>query len=151
MSPWTALLQSLHSALIDELTDRHPEPKPELGMPLRQRAFAFPSSDFPVVLLCEVTFSLGDGTESRGFTLFGLDPVSSRKLGLDTPATWAALVKRAGGEFMHHKIRPKFGTLVELHNTGGAVELPKGFPPPERVVWVPFKLNPGVCYLGVGA
>jgi hypothetical protein len=149
MSPWTALLQSLHSALIDELTDRHPEPKPELGMPVRQNEFAFPSVDFPVALVCEVTFVLSDGKESRGFSLFGMDPICAKKLGLDTRGGWDALVKRAGGEFMHHKIRPRFGSVVELRNPER--ELPAGFAAPGRVVWVPFKLNPGICYLGIGA
>ena len=53
MSPWTALLQSLHSALIDEVTDRHPEPKPELGFPKKQSQFQFPA---PNVLWIKTSF-----------------------------------------------------------------------------------------------
>ena len=51
MSPWTALLESLHSSLIDELTDRHPEPKPELGMPIRMNAFVAPSAELQTALV----------------------------------------------------------------------------------------------------
>jgi hypothetical protein len=149
MNPWTALLESLHSALIDELIERHPEPKPELGMPIRQKIFAFPSADLATALVCDATFALEAGGESAGFAILGADALCEKKLNLSTQGMWEALLKRAGREFDMRKIRPRVGSAVELRNSG-AVTLPRGFAVPSRVVWVPFKLNPGICYLGVG-
>ena len=147
MSPWTALLESLHSALIDELTERHPEPKPELGMPQRHRALAMPAADLPGALICEVSFALEAGGETRGFALFAADPDCARKLKLDSRKLWDALIKRAGREFMFRNIKPRLGDIKEIQSA----ELPPGFATPSRVIWIPFRLNPGVCYLGVGA
>jgi hypothetical protein len=146
MSPWTAFLESLHSALIDELAERQEEPKPELGMPVRQRQFAFPSAELSAALVCEVTFSSPAG-DSVGFALIGADPTCAKKLKLDAQGIWDAIVKRAGSEFMRREIRPRFGSSTELRAPGA---LPPGFAVPGRVIWVPFKLNPGICYLGVG-
>ncbi len=158
MNPWTALLESLHSALVDELTDRHPQPKPELGMPIRARDLSLPTQDLVGALLCEVTFAGGDegvstastsgSGDARGFALLALDSECSRKLTLTTPKLWDALVNRAGGEFMHRKIKPRFGVVHRAES--GALTVPKGWPTPARVIWIPFKLLPGACYLGVG-
>ena len=69
MSPWTALLESLHSALIDEVTDRHPEPKPELGLPKRQSQFAFPSLEAPTTLWVNMSSAIQRGPPCSRFNL----------------------------------------------------------------------------------
>jgi hypothetical protein len=137
----------LHSALIDELTERHPEPKPELGMPQRQRELALPVPGLTGALICETSFALEAGGETRGFALFAADAEAASKLGLDSRALWEALIKRAGREFMFRGIKPRLGDVRVLEGPG----LPAGYAAPGRVVWIPFKLNPGVCWLGVGA
>lgn len=147
MSPWTALLESLHSALIDELTERHPEPKPELGMPQRHRQLALPAPGLQGALICEASFALEAGGETRGFALFAADAEAVLKLKLSSRKLWDALIKRAGREFMFRNIKPRLGDAKELPSA----ELPPGFATPARVIWIPFKLNPGTCYLGVGA
>jgi len=147
MSPWTALLESLHSALVDELTERHPEPKPELGMPSRHRELVLPAAGMAGALICEVGFTQEGGPDLRGFALFAADLECSAKLGADSRQLWQALIKRAGGEFAFRKIKPRLSDVKDLKTAA----LPTGFPTPTRVIWIPFKLNPGVCYLGVGA
>lgn len=147
MSPWTALLESLHSALVDELTERHPEPKPELGMPQRHRELQLPTPGLVGALICEVSFTQEGGPDIRGFALFAADPECSVKLKADSHKLWLALVKRAGGEFAFRGIKPRMSDAQELVTA----QLPAGFPVPSRVIWIPFKLNPGSCYLGVGA
>lgn len=152
MSPWTALLESLHSALIDELTERHPEPKPELGMPQRHKQLAMPAPTALQVVICEVRFVLEKpdaqgNPELRGFALLAADADCARKLKLDAEKLWEAILKRAGGEFMFRNIKPRLGSARALSEP----ELPSGFAEPTRVIWIPFKLNPGTCYLGVGA
>jgi hypothetical protein len=151
MSPWTALLESLHSALIDELTDRHPEPKPELGMPQRHRQLVLPATGPLTAVICEVSFALAQptaaSTETRGFALIAVDETCAKRLKLDATQLWNSLIKRAGGEFGFRGIQPRLGNLQELKSS----TLPAGFAEPARVIWIPFKLGSGACYLGVGA
>lgn len=151
MSPWTALLESLHSALIDELIERHPEPKPELGMPQRHRHLAMPAPGALSAVICEVSFALAQPTtassETCGFALIAVDEACAKNLKLDAPLVWNALIKRAGREFGFRGIQPRLGDLKVLKGP----TLPAGFSEPARVIWIPFKLGSGVCYLGVGA
>jgi hypothetical protein len=151
MSPWTALLESLHSALIDELTERHPEPKPELGMPQRHKTLALPAPGKLSSVICEVTFVLAQpvagSKETRGFALLAVDDACSAKLKLDARKLWDALIKRAGREFMFRGIQPRLGDVKELEGAA----FPSGFAEPTRVIWIPFKLGGAACYLGVGA
>jgi len=151
MSPWTALLESLHSALIDELIERHPEPKPELGMPQRHRQLAMPAPGTLSAVICEVSFALAQPTaassEARGFALIAIDDACIKELKLDAAQLWNALLKRAGREFGFRGIQPRLGDLRDLKSAA----LPPGFAEPVRVIWIPFKLGAGACYLGVGA
>ena len=148
MSPWTALLESLHSALIDDLNERLPDLKPELGMPLKQRELAMPNSELKTALICAVSFTLENSTVSHGFAALGADPAYTSKIGLTTEQIWEALIHRAEGEFLLRNIKPRFGTPSSL---SAPAKLPYGFAVPGRVVWIPFRLNPGTCYLGIGA
>ncbi len=143
MNPWTAVLQSVHSALIDELTDRHPEPKPELGMPVRGNEYRVPDPSLTSVLACVVEIS-----GQRGVVFLANEPSFTQALGQSAPELFKALLKRAGGEFLHRGIKPVFSEPVTLL---GASALPADFPTPGRVVWIPFKLPSGSCYLGLGA
>ena len=146
MNPWTALLESLHSALVDELIERHPEPKPELGMPQRHRDLVLPAPGLQGALICDVGFTLEAGGETRGFALFAVDAEGALKLKTDSRGLWRSLLGRAGREFVFRKIKPRLGEPKDLNSA----ELPAGFAVPSRVIWIPFKLNPGSCYLGVG-
>ncbi|HUP57158.1 MAG TPA: hypothetical protein VM598_06875 [Bdellovibrionota bacterium] len=143
MNPWTAILQSVHSALIDELTDRHPEPKPELGMPLRENHYRVPDPSLTSVLACGIEIS-----GQRGVLFLAGEPGFAKKLGLAPTELFQAVLKRAGGEFMHRGIRPVFSAPVTVL---GSSPLPGDLPVPGRVVWIPFKIPAGTCFLGLGA
>ena len=138
MTPWTALLESFHSALIDELVERHPEPKPELGMPIRQRVFALPAEGLADLVACEAAFS-----EAKGCLFLALDSGCAGALNMTARGLWDSLLKRAGGELHRREVKPSLGMPLVLKG-----ELPKGLEP-ARVVWIPFRLKTGTCYLGL--
>lgn len=141
MSPWTALLESLHSALIDELCERHPDPKPELGMPIRKAVFSLPDPSADSIVVCEVEQAGG-----RGIGSIAMNKDCAKTLGIGPKELWEACMKRAGMEFARRQIRPTVTTTVELKDTA----LPKGFPEPQRMIWIPVRFPSGSCYLGMG-
>src|SRR5579885_31142 len=109
MNPWTGLFQSVHSALIDELTERHPEPKPELGMPVRETSYRVPDPALSSVLVGEV--SLGD---QRGVLLLASDPGFCKAVGFQAIEFWDAILKRAGAEFSRRELKPVLTRPVTL-------------------------------------
>ena len=145
MSPWTSLLESLHSALIDELIERHPEPKPELGMPIRQGAlkFPFPSSD--QILLTDVTLSWNSKV-TPGFIIVALDAEAYTKLRLSSEDLWNLMQRRAGSEFIRRGIQPIFAASQTVSSSN---PLPSRLMSSPRVIWIPFHLNPGNCFLAI--
>lgn len=141
-SPWTGFLESLHSALIDEVTDRHPEPKPELGLPLRQNRFALPSSETEGLLLVEVTLGA-----SSGITMLAFHPGFMKSLGLSHQDLWASMVRRAQTEFARRGLSPKLSAAQNLRATD---TFPASSLKCARVIWIPIRLPGGQCFLGVG-
>lgn len=142
-SPWTGLLEALHSALIDELTDRHPEPKPVLDLPRRHSSWTIPGQDVTTILRCE--FQFGD---QAGTALLALAPPFAQALGLTPILLWQAVLKRAGSEFHLRHLHPKLGPVNEFSTAA---------PPPEnlgrarRLVWIPLQIPAGRCFLGLTA
>lgn len=63
MSVWNQILQATHSALIDELNERFPDEKLELGLPKRIEGYAAPA-EAPLVLFWETRST----AEGNGFT-----------------------------------------------------------------------------------
>jgi hypothetical protein len=127
-------LQSLHSALIDELCEQHPEPKPELGMPQRFEGYLTPPDGMGELRVHEV----GMG-EEKGVTVLSLDARASDALGGTTVhALWEAVMKRAGREFQLRGIQPVMGPAPDLAKVR-----------PKRTIWIPVRLSRGVCFLGV--
>ena len=141
MSPWTALLESIHSALIDELTDRHPDPKPTLGMPTRSKRLD-PPPGVSEVLFVEAAF----GPESRGSVMLSFDAGFFEAISVSAEQFWGSILKRIGTELMRRNIKPTLSPPIMMKQT---IQLPKGFPEPSRVIWVPFEIPKGRCYLGL--
>jgi len=141
MNPWTALLESFHSSLIDELVARLPKEKPELGMPFRHSEWRLPPQTDARFLITEVTI---DG--SRGLALLGLEPALEPHL-CSIEELWRAMLQRAGGEFSRRGVQPIFHRPVPLGH--GNTELPAGSPIPARVVWIPFRLLTHALFLGL--
>lgn len=145
MNPWNQLLEAFHSALIDELTERHPEPKPELGLPRKQSQFAVPETGLIDTLAGVARFE-----DSSGIVILALDPAGLKALKLKPAAArtlWDALLARATREFKLRHIAPSLAEPKAL--VGDAQELPAGFPRPGRVIWFPFRVSGGRCYLGI--
>ena len=142
MSPWTAFLESLHSALIDEITDRHPEPKPELGLPLRQNRFAVPSSEVEQLLLVEVACGA-----STGIALLASQAGFMKAISLTSQDLWNAMVLRAGAEFSRRGIQPNFSAVQKFQATDA---FPSSTLRCARVIWIPIRLPGGQCFFGVG-
>ena len=139
---WKGLLEALHSALIDELTERHPEPKPELGMPSRHPRWETPDPRVSVVLVAEACFGPARGLAAIAFDA-GLEP----KLASSAGALWSATLKRAGGELQRRGIKPAVSDPAELK---APFSLPAAFPAPSLLIWIPVRLAGKGCYLGVG-
>lgn len=164
MSPWTSLLQSLHSAFLDELVERHPDPPPELGLPLRVRGFGLPEGRDLRLWVQEIEFAPagdgGGGKSSRhpaqGLGLLALEAAALSPLGLvDGSALWESMLRRAGAEFLRRGIQPRFGKGVALDGNDGVATLPDSFAAPAAVVWIPVRLSAGGidsrCFFGIGA
>jgi hypothetical protein len=142
-SPWTGLLESLHSALIDELIERHPEPKPELGLPVRQNRFAIPAIEIERLFLVEVDF----GT-SQGITLLASQDSFHQTIKLTREQLWKAMLHRAGPDFTRRNIQPKLSSPQELLVSTDA--FPSSTLKCARVIWIPLGIPAGKCFLGVG-
>ena len=143
MTPWTSLLESIHSALIDELTERHPKPKPELGMPVRKTDITLPDQRLESTLLISVEMD-----DSRGIVMLSFQNEFMKALHTDPQEFWRALGKRSGTEFARRNILPRFAKPELLE---GALQVQDRAQTPLRVVWIPFKLPAGTCYLGLAA
>jgi hypothetical protein len=142
MSPWTALLQSLHSALIDEVTDRHPEPKPELGLPKKFKSFQFPFARAEKLFWVKTSFP---GTVGASFIAYENDFFKS--LGLTAASFWEILARRAVTEFTRRKIEPIFEAQAEFENSA---KIPADLARLSNIVWIPIVLPAGECWLGIG-
>lgn len=138
MSPWTALLEAVHSALIDEITERPPKPKPELGMPIRQAQFSIPD-DVNTVLFCEILFD-----PARGFALLAFNQKFIDYFKTTPEDFWIATWKRAEAEFAKRKINPRHGAVQKLK--APSPELLKA----QRTIWIPFTIEQQArCSLGI--
>lgn len=141
---WTRILESFHSALIDELNERLPNVRPELGMPLRQSQLRNPSAEGLVLknLIAQIV------AEPSGIVFLSLDAKVEKVLKISGPQDlWTSLMRRLGKEFDHRAIRPKFTPPQDLPSD---FVLPKGFPNPSRTIWIPIGVEGGKCFLGLG-
>jgi hypothetical protein len=131
------LFEALHSAWIDEWTERVTENKPELGMPVRSRGFVLPPS---VTEENCVRFSVQLG-QSQGIAALAICFEQGKEQGFSLTDCWQRLLRRAEPEFKRRGIRPVFAALAP---GASAIHL-------TRFVWVPLKMDVGVCFLGLGA
>ncbi len=148
MSPWTAVMQSLHSSLIDEVIERASEPKPTLGLPIRLAKWHPPqgdgqsSKDLKIVLIdCEFK-----GHKPTGFLSIALSHAASQRLQLSAEQFWQAVFKRAGSEFHRRSIQPITGNIEAI-----ATEATSLSSAVSRLIWTPIELNTNeLIFFGVG-
>lgn len=136
---WNGLLQSLHSAVIDELVDAHPEPKPELGLPFRAARLEYPR---PTVTLPVWVIPTHLDAQS-GYILLAEEPGFKLALKKELPDFWEAVVRRATPEWGRRCIQPAFrpGQLCDSKALQGFLQV-------KVVIWTPFGLGPSQMYLG---
>ena len=142
-SIWNALLEALHSSLIDELSGRFPREKIILGLPLRKQGFDLPVPEVSSFMCADVEFMASGG---RGIALLAIDPGLGNGGGLGAQpeeSLWADVVKRASPDFTRRGISPTFGTPEVL------AKLPPNVKP-RVVIWIPLELGRGRIFLGLG-
>ena len=130
-SPWNALLESLHSALIDELNERFPDEKPSLGLPARKNGFELPANRAKLML---VSVDMAGGGKP------GLAFLTSSEHGCDLEGIWSGVLRRCTTEFARRGIAPKLSTADEDAAKRRGVT---------RCIWIPLELH-GQWHLGVG-
>jgi hypothetical protein len=145
MTPWTHLLESLHSTLIDELIERYPDFKPELGMPRRANEWALPTH-LPVqeMILINVQF---DHHLELGFSGLAAKWDSDFEPDFDLKSLWQKLRLRAQKEFQRRALAPLWGPEVSLT---AYHQLPEPLSAPKRLIWIPVKVPTLQLWLAIG-
>lgn len=117
MSVWNRILQATHSALIDELNERFPDEKLELGLPKRIDGYAAPV-DSPQVLFWETRST----AEGNGFTAIAGTTTQPANVLADV---FSKTRMRAEKEFKIREISANFGVaLSEAPNARMTIWLP---------------------------
>lgn len=142
MKSWAALLESLHSALVDELIACFPGQKLELGMPIGKNSFELPSSS-----INRSVFSSFRVEAVSGLILLAFEGDPRKILGISGLALWEKVLKRAGSEFARRGIHPHIDPAWEHDHF---TRLPENVSTPSRVVWTPFKITEFRIYFGMG-
>lgn len=146
MSSVRSFLESLHSALIDELNDRHPEIKPELGLPKSGQEWTWPTSE-PGALLLTPAFV----ERSRLVAAILFDQTAAGALGYSPEQLWAKLLPRAESEFKHRGIAPVVEKPVLFCYDGSVSSIPHECEEITRQIWIPMRVDRlGSCWLGMG-
>jgi hypothetical protein len=152
MTPWTKLLEALHSSLIDEVNALLPDDKPELGLPQRMGEWKIPDGSISEVVLAIVEFDKAGGAATRGLVALALNPQAAQRLQLDSTEFWKRLLQRAATEFVRRDIRPRIQLHGVIRTNEANAALPAGIPTPGRLVWIPLRLpGSGAICLGLGA
>lgn len=135
MNSWNALLEALHSAWIDVMTELHPEPKPLLGLPERHNAFALPNGSQLKRLVVSPILLGGE----KGLALLAHERLPDSEL----TTIGRKLLIRAKPEFEWHELRPIVEPF-ELLDLKDAAELNA-----RATIWMPMTTGKGRTWLGV--
>ena len=145
-SPWNALLESLHSSLIDELNERMPDHKPELGMPKRISNTERPSPGLLPIYWARVSLESSPPSnnaptvKAMGWVAVAVDETATQLLQNDIFKFWHAVLARAQtSEFSRRGIKPIFESLDSLTQATA-----------KMVIWMPFRMQNAQIFLGVG-
>jgi len=141
MNPWTALLESLHSATLTVLRTRSPDATIEVGLPSRHTQWELCKAIAEAV---SPTFAIGQHVEflsndpnlpSHGFTGILLMSEGSPAIGQYEPNDlWIEIQTTAAEIYTRKGIRPHFTPVQEFQA--------KANPPPfdaSRLVWIPIR------------
>ncbi len=133
---WGAVFQTLHSSLIDELTDRYPDPQPVLGLPKKYPGYVLPpGAEHPEVWFAPLKM---DGKEA--YFILATQSRSRENFPKSWNELWASLAKTIDHE---RGIRNQEFEMGKAH----PLESP---PAITQLIWVPFVLGQGTCFMGMG-
>lgn len=141
MNPWKELLESLHSAFMDELRDRLGADRTlELGMPTPFAGWGLADPALTEGRIAPVSL---DGREGWAFLAAAPDAVHWARG--DVAAYWQGVLVRARGEFIRRGIAPAFGAERPWSAAGG-------FPgaAPARLIWMPVRVQGRAIAVAVG-
>ncbi len=142
MNPWNLLLESLHSSLIDELIERSPNPRPVLGLPRKENGLLWPDPALPQLLAVDVKLTPVDSA----CILMGVDGAAQGRIGTELEALWERMVARGKKhEFERRKLAPGFSNARRINAKANDT-----YPLLRKMIWIPFGLQPGTLYLGLG-
>ena len=128
MSPWNGVLQGLHSSLIDELNERFPDEKLELGLPKRTAGFS-PGPDSDPTLWARVTVD-------QNFGFCGLSFEKNQKE-VELRKVFEGVLQRAQkAEFPRRNVIPQFGKLTYTAHC----ELPPEISSCQMIIWLPISV-----------
>ncbi len=140
---WKELFQSLHSAMIDELNDRLPDEKPELGLPFRGARWTSPTASLAEAAVQVMSFPQ---TPIPGFAAIVLEAGARQTLNCGASQFLDAVVRRSEADRERRRLRLVAQKLEHLEDAG---KLAAGLPPPDRVLWTPIGISGGRCFLAV--
>jgi hypothetical protein len=136
MSGWSTVFQTLHSCLIDELTDRYPDPQPVLGLPRKFPGFCMPhGAEHPELWYAPLSL---DGKQA--WFILATQSRTRENFPRSWNEFWASLLKT----IEHEK-----GIRKQAFEVGKPQPMET---PPEvtQLIWVPFALGGGTCFMGMG-
>ena len=137
MSPWTALLESLHSSLLAEFRERDADEIIEVGLPSRHATWTLPNSLIspPLRLIAigqEFDFQLRETDPMSAVGVTGVVVGGSDFDQEEVRRVWTQTLNRSASEFSRKGIKPRFLP-------------PNIFDPtqpspiqPSRLIWLPF-------------
>ena len=128
MNVWNALLQSLHSALIDEINVQFKKDKLELGLPKRHEGW-FSPEHLEALHFSRVHFKSGE----TGVVCLSIPPSIDKDF-------WTKTLSRAEVEFKRRSVEPLLGDLTP--------SLPAQTT--RMVLWMPVKLVSRSLYFDLG-
>lgn len=137
---WNVLLECLHSACIDELVERHPEPKPVLGLPIQQNGMSAPEGTGRFLM---IPAQLTHSGKRAGILCLAITPDVPLEVGKDLPDLWSRIVERAARDFARRQVRADF----EAPKLSDALQT--GTLKPRHALWYPFGLKSGKLYFGI--
>lgn len=144
MADWPALLESMHSAVIDTLNELYPKESLTLGLPKRVKGWEWPLT-YPRGFA--VRFSHRSNVSAAHFLV--LEELGAELLGGDLRQFWVKLMSHATPQFALRRVQPVFEPpdLIGLDNlvAFGAIQQTQI----RRLIWIPFECRGRRLFFGL--
>jgi hypothetical protein len=115
--------------------ERHPEPKPELGLPQKVLGADLPAPGLPHLFYTELLVPEAPG--ESGYGILTWDEACAEKLAISPEELWNFVFLRAQNDALKH------GKPLPVEPGSGKGQL-------GQTVWFPFRLGQGRFFFGLG-